>query len=370
MSGPLISVIVPVYNVEDYLAQCIGSIRRQTYANLEIILVDDGSTDGSGQLCDRFQLEDSRVRVIHKENGGLSSARNAGMDTARGRYIYFVDSDDWVSETMVEETASLMERYGYDQCVWGASVVEADGKDSHMGRREPLTLRFSTPKQKRRVLCRWLLTYRLGWTAWSRVYRREIIEGHGLRFQNEREIGAEDLDFNFRYLACCQNLYYIPRSFYYYRQRSGSIMDVSTLQDRGVRMLHMIRREEEMLSGRPMFRPFYIYGGVIIVSFTANFFKGQSTRQGLARILACFQGSKDWGWLQEQARRTLKDRVGVCRACGLRLGGQVCSLCRYIVYQNPGPFCWWNWIQRIYENVRDIKSRLRIDVRRRGRGPD
>ena len=95
MSGPLASVIVPVYNVEPYLAQCVASLRGQTCPDLEILLVDDGSTDGSGLLCDGFAREDPRIRVIHKANGGLSSARNAGLDRARGTYIYFVDSDDW-----------------------------------------------------------------------------------------------------------------------------------------------------------------------------------------------------------------------------------------------------------------------------------
>jgi len=93
---PLISVIVPVYKVEDYLARCVSSLTGQTYPDLEIILVDDGSPDDCGTLCDRFAVQDERIRVIHKENGGLSSARNAGIDIARGEYLGFVDSDDWL----------------------------------------------------------------------------------------------------------------------------------------------------------------------------------------------------------------------------------------------------------------------------------
>lgn len=92
----LISVIVPVYNVENYLCKCVDSIINQTYNNLEIILVDDGSTDGSASICDEYVLKDSRVKVIHKENGGVSSARNIGIAEASGEYICFVDSDDWL----------------------------------------------------------------------------------------------------------------------------------------------------------------------------------------------------------------------------------------------------------------------------------
>ena len=93
---PQISVIVPVYKVERYLRRCVQSILNQTHSNLEVILVDDGSPDGSGALCDEFAKQDSRVQVIHKDNGGLSDARNAGLSIARGEYVTFVDSDDWI----------------------------------------------------------------------------------------------------------------------------------------------------------------------------------------------------------------------------------------------------------------------------------
>lgn len=92
----LISVIVPIYKVEKYLSKCIDTIRRQTYDNLEIILVDDGSPDSCGEICEEYAKKDERIRVIHKENGGLSDARNAGMEAARGNYIMFIDSDDYI----------------------------------------------------------------------------------------------------------------------------------------------------------------------------------------------------------------------------------------------------------------------------------
>lgn len=102
MSEPLISVIVPVYNAEKYLRKCVASIRAQTYRNLEIILVDDGSCDRSGELCEAFALEDSRIVVIRKENGGVASARNAGLDAMHGDYVGFVDADDWIDPEMYE----------------------------------------------------------------------------------------------------------------------------------------------------------------------------------------------------------------------------------------------------------------------------
>lgn len=112
MSHPLISVIVPVYNVEAYLKECVNSIRNQTYQKLEILLIDDGSPDHSGQLCDLLAQEDSRIRVIHKENGGLSSARNTGIEAATGEYLSFVDSDDWIDPQMYERLYHLIETHG------------------------------------------------------------------------------------------------------------------------------------------------------------------------------------------------------------------------------------------------------------------
>ncbi|MDE7478361.1 MAG: glycosyltransferase family 2 protein, partial [Lachnospiraceae bacterium] len=109
MNDPLISVIVPVYNVEKYVMRCIESILAQTYTNLEILLVDDGSTDASGKICDELAKKDVRIRIIHKENGGPSDARNVGIQEARGEYYLFVDSDDWISENLLESMLPLTE---------------------------------------------------------------------------------------------------------------------------------------------------------------------------------------------------------------------------------------------------------------------
>ena len=116
---PLISVIVPVYNVAPYLTRCLDSIVMQTWQNLEIILVDDGSRDDSVGICDLYAARDARIRVIHKENGGLSSARNAGLDIAAGEYVGFVDSDDWIEPDMFEYLLQNAENYGADIATCG-----------------------------------------------------------------------------------------------------------------------------------------------------------------------------------------------------------------------------------------------------------
>ena len=111
---PLISVVVPIYNVEKYLNKCIDSIINQSYSNLEIILVDDGSPDRCGQICNEYREKDPRVVVIHKKNGGLSSARNAGIETYKGKYIVFIDSDDFISSTYIEDLYNAVHKYNVD----------------------------------------------------------------------------------------------------------------------------------------------------------------------------------------------------------------------------------------------------------------
>ena len=114
MPQPLVSIIVPIYKVEPYLRRCLNSIVNQTYTNLEIILVDDGSPDGCPQICDEYAAKDKRIVVIHKKNGGLSDARNTGLDICKGEYISFVDSDDWVDEGYIEKLLSFTQKENAD----------------------------------------------------------------------------------------------------------------------------------------------------------------------------------------------------------------------------------------------------------------
>ena len=123
----LISVIVPVYNIKEYLPRCVKSICAQTYSNLEILLVDDGSTDGTGQLCDELAVSDKRIRVLHKENGGSSSARNMGIENASGKYLGFVDSDDYIEPDMYEKLYQALQRYDVPIAQIGRDEIDAEG---------------------------------------------------------------------------------------------------------------------------------------------------------------------------------------------------------------------------------------------------
>lgn len=128
MEKDKVSVVVPIYNVENYLEECIESILNQTYSNIEVILIDDGSTDGSGALCDEYKKKDKRIYVLHKKNGGLSDARNMGIDNAKGEYITFVDSDDIIARDMIEYLLCLLNTYKADMAVCQCDYVDENSK--------------------------------------------------------------------------------------------------------------------------------------------------------------------------------------------------------------------------------------------------
>ena len=173
----MISVIVPVYNVERYIRQCVESILEQTYADLEIILVDDGSTDGSGSICDEYKLKDNRVVVIHKCNGGLSEARNAGLDIARGEYIGFVDSDDYIEPDMYEVLYKNCERYAADLAAARFVKFNTQGE---VRKNFTENIEVFSREEMLRLFIVGDRRYEITMSVWDRLYKRELISD--LRF--------------------------------------------------------------------------------------------------------------------------------------------------------------------------------------------
>lgn len=217
-----ISVIIPVYNVEKYLERSVHSIINQTYGNLEIILVDDGSTDDSGRLCDILAQKDGRIRVLHKNNGGLSSARNAGLEIAEGEYIYFLDSDDYVKRNLLEDCINNIGdaefiSFGYE------AVDEQDNKLGEMEFSKG-EYQLTTEEATLRFISQLMFKYRIAWSAWSKVFRMSVIRENDLRFVDNNEIFAEDLLFVIMYLLCSEKVKCVEQKYYLYVKRSDSIM--------------------------------------------------------------------------------------------------------------------------------------------------
>lgn len=190
----MVSVIIPVYNVKKYLAKCVDSVINQTLKDIEIILVDDGSTDGSGEVCDHYALLDRRVTVIHQKNAGQGAARNSGLDMAQGKWIGFVDSDDWLDENYYEKMVKSAEENDADMAccdrrvfdeqnnmIYEADIVE--GKSCIIGDKEEYFYKYF---------------FKYTPSSCNKLYRREIVKG--IYFKSVKEVGSEDALFNYEIL--------------------------------------------------------------------------------------------------------------------------------------------------------------------------
>lgn len=172
MREKLLSVIIPVYNVEKYLKRCVDSVLNQKYRNLQIILVDDGSTDSSGKICDEFLIKDDRINVIHKDNGGLSSARNIGLDNAKGELITFLDSDDYVDASMYNELIEILEK---NSCDIAACAVQEVDEEYKIQTRKTFdnSLSFLTREEVIEDLYK---QEKVRFEVWNKVYTKEVLE--------------------------------------------------------------------------------------------------------------------------------------------------------------------------------------------------
>lgn len=223
MEHSLVSIIIPIYNVSDYLDACIQSACNQTYSYLEIILVDDGSTDDCPQKCDNWANIDPRITVIHKKNGGLSDARNAGLDIATGKYIYFLDGDDTIKTDLIETVVKYMDD-GADMVSFRYNKIFSGGY-TKIAMYDTGLFELHTPKDRVKFLFQTLLPCHIGWEAWSRIYSHEIIRKFQLRFVDNSRIFAEDLYFAIVFCAHAKKIYSISNILYNYFLRQDSIMD-------------------------------------------------------------------------------------------------------------------------------------------------
>ena len=211
---PEISIIVPVYKVEPYLRRCVDSILAQTFTDFELILVDDGSPEQCGEICDEYTAKDDRIEVIHKSNGGLSSARNAGLNMVTGNYIMFCDSDDWVASLWCEIMHKAAERYQNHFIVHDVIRVKSDDV-------------FYLEINDSVSIIEYYELYKMGISAyaWNKIYENEIIQRNLLRF-DETCFFAEDVGFNCNYLKyVAQETIFVHSKLYYYYSNSESIMN-------------------------------------------------------------------------------------------------------------------------------------------------
>ena len=214
--GSLISVIIPVYNIEWYIERCIVSVITQTYRNIEVILVDDGSTDRSGEICDRYAVEDTRVRVIHQVNGGLSVARNTGIDASSGEYITFIDGDDFISNSHIEKLYELMLEGG-DISACDCWLKYEDEKTVYRMPKAETVQSISAHTALKEILYQKNIS---NFAAWGKLYRRRLFAD--VRYPVGRYY--EDVGTTYKLFLRADRVVCSSYKTYYYVQRSGSIV--------------------------------------------------------------------------------------------------------------------------------------------------
>lgn len=222
------SIIVPIYNTEKYLNKCIDSILKQTYSNFELILVDDGSTDSSGEICDDYAKKYDFIKVIHQENLGVSVARNVGLDVARYEWISFVDSDDWVESEVLEILSKHIVDENADIYSFNMNVSNESGSlvRTCIFNKENRIFIFENENERFNYFYNILVQGKAGQTVWERVFRKDIIEKNNLRFISRDIVSAEDQAFVFQYMLYVNKISALSDIFYNYRVRKGSLTNI------------------------------------------------------------------------------------------------------------------------------------------------
>ena len=230
---PLISIIVPVYNVEKYLPRCLDSLACQTLKEIEIILVDDGSTDNSGDLCDRYAEKDPRFHVIHQESAGLSAARNRGIEASRADWLMFVDSDDWVEPRFCELPLRAAIQHSADLILFRYRIDQGNGLHLKGSARSAVSEGSKTKKEAMSLIHRFVSSL-----AWNKLYKKDLFQS--IRYPVGKKY--EDIGTTYRLVHTASSVFYLPVSLYNYEKRPHSITtsrSSASLDDR----FEMISRE-------------------------------------------------------------------------------------------------------------------------------
>jgi len=279
-----ISIIVPVYNVEPYIKKCLDSVINQTYQNLEIICINDGSTDSSGKICDEYAAKDSRIKVLHKENGGLSSALNIGLKNFTGSYLGFVDSDDWVEPDMFEVLHKSLKNSEAHISVAGY-FKDTDAESIPMSNKERIPDGIINTKNM--LLYPLKRDYYIGFCGyvWNKFFLADIVRKSGLSFDNDIKYGMDVLFFATIVLICKCTGVYTDKPLYHYYQRNSAISKLKSFNIKAD-ILTVYKRVEKLL----------IDGGYSDISYWARGFY-------------CYHASVILEMLQSEIRDHLNDYI-------------------------------------------------------------
>ncbi len=329
---PTISVIVPVYNAEKYLHQCIASILAQSFPDFELILVDDGSIDQSGAICEEYASVDSRICVIHKENEGVSIARNSGLKIASGKYVAFCDSDDSLEMDFLERLFTAIEASSADSVVSSFDRIYPDGTIEPERR---LILEgyvdLKKPEEKEEYVLKQILRWHVGWEATTRLFRRDIIEKHHIRFCENCENFAEDLGFVLKFTLFSSGEISINYRGYKYYQRSNSMMANS----KSAIKLNAVNEISKFVY--PSFSSvFSEFDNRLFTVFHAEVLYNQLNRllsKNNNVALDSFRAVKDQRWMKKNLAGILRYRKILIKYCGEQTAWRIILFSHFAIHQ-------------------------------------
>lgn len=234
MDNELITIIVPVYKVEKYIDECISSILNQTYSNIEVILIDDGSPDNCSKICDEYASKDNRIKVFHKKNGGVSDARNYGIEYATGEYLMFIDSDDYIESDMVEILYKNLIKYKASISTCGYQIIK--NNQVHISKKSN-QLKNCVQERKEDKVRELLLEKTTGNYVWNKLYKKSLFKN----IKYKKAIKFEDIEIMYRLFIKADRIVFTTYNGYYYRKREKSIMN--TLDEQAVLDLQKVTNE-------------------------------------------------------------------------------------------------------------------------------
>lgn len=247
----LISIVVPVFGVEEFLARCIDSVLAQTYPIFELILVDDGSPDACPSMCDSYAEKDERVVVIHKANGGLSDARNAGLDRATGAYMYFLDGDDYIEPELLRRAVTVLEREKAEIVSFNYRKVDTGNNALSRSNFPEGVLDLTDDAVRLSYILNGFLQYKNGWEVWSRLYKKDLLRDNAMRFWETSEVIAEDVCFSLIALMHAKKIVAIGDILYNYRIRDDSLYARSVRSFKIPKYIQLARRLEDYVKTLP-----------------------------------------------------------------------------------------------------------------------
>lgn len=266
----IVSVIIPVYNAEASLERCVNSILVQSLNRIEVILVNDGSTDKSSNICDSYAHKDKRVRVIHTSNKGVSAARNKGLSQAKGEYVIFVDSDDYIEKQMLERLVTIAERECIDVVISGYNYIQFNG-DIRV-RRINLPAEIIIRKEEMRKLIFRKANQSFLWFVWNKLYKRSMLLNNNIKFNEELFIG-EDSPFNMRAFLCAERVYYLDDTLYNYVQTYGSLTQTKYKEDLLEKLENLWKRKERFVKNMTFLDMNFLWLNILLIILFRCFYK-------------------------------------------------------------------------------------------------